>query len=157
LKDFIIKCKECNITDYKLYLYIIYRLGTSLAYLHSKNIIHRNLKPENIFIDFHNNNASQINELFSINNIRRVVIGDLMFSRELSYPEREYTPEDPKERDRSGREARRLWYKPPEFILRKTMYSNEIDVWAFGCLMYEIVNGDTLFMGECEIDQIFKI
>jgi len=37
------------------------------------------------------------------------------------------------------------------------MYSYGIDIWAFGCLMYEIFNYETLFGGECEIDQIFKI
>ena len=39
------------------------------------------------------------------------------------HPNREaYTPEDPKERDRSGREMRRLWYRSPEMILREEIY-----------------------------------
>jgi len=58
-----------------------------------------------------------------------------MFGREVDFPDRAYTPEDPKERDRSGREARRMWYKAPEYILRKSIYSYEIDLWAFGCLV----------------------
>jgi len=30
-----------------------------------------------------------------------------------------YTPEDPKDRERSGRESKRLAYRAPELLLRK--------------------------------------
>lgn len=69
----------------------------------------------------------------------------------------EYTPEDPKERDRSGREARRLFYRAPELILRKAEYTQEIDMWSVGCLLAELATCNTLFDGDSEIEQIFKI
>lgn len=50
-----------------------------------------------------------------------------------------------------------MWYKAPEYILRKSVYSYEVDIWAFGCLVYEIITRETLFPGDCEIDQLFKI
>ena len=51
---------------------------------------------------------------------------------------KDFTPEDPKERDRSGREARRLWYRAPELLLRKESYTQEVDMWSVGCIMAEM-------------------
>lgn len=48
---------------------------------------------------------------------------DFTMSRLMTRSQNDYTPEDPKERDRSGREARRLWYRAPELLLRKTLYT----------------------------------
>jgi len=56
-----------------------------------------------------------------------------------------YTPEDPKERERSGREARRLWYRAPELLLRKREYSLEVDMWSVGCLLAELALAMPLF------------
>lgn len=68
-----------------------------------------------------------------------------------------YSPEDPKERDRSGREARRLWYRAPEMLLGKVKYGQEIDMWSVGCLMAEIATSQVLFDGDSEIEQLFKV
>jgi len=86
-----------------------------------------------------------------------VKLVDFSLSRIASIPHFAYTPEDPKERERSGREARRLWYRPPELLFRKRMYSFEVDMWAVGCLLGEFCLGEALFNGESEIEQLFKI
>ena len=82
---------------------------------------------------------------------------DFSLSRIAAIPHFAYTPEDPKERERSGREARRLWYRPPELLFRKKYYSFEVDIWAVGCLLGEMALGEPLFNGESEIEQLFKI
>lgn len=87
----------------------------------------------------------------------RVKITDFALSRIAVIPHFSYTPEDPKERERSGREARRLWYRPPELLFRKKYYSFEVDMWAMGCLLAEMALGEALFNGESEIEQLFKI
>ncbi len=86
-----------------------------------------------------------------------IKISDFSLSRITLIPHMPYTPEDPKERERSGREARRLWYRPVELLLRKAYYSFEVDMWAIGCLFGELVLGEPIFNGESEIEQIFKI
>ena len=32
-----------------------------------------------------------------------------------------------------------------------------MDIWAVGCLLYEMITGDPLFPGDSDIDQIFHI
>lgn len=98
--------------------------------------MHRNLKSDNILITSDG----------------KVKISDFSLSRITQIPHFPYTPEDPKERERSGRESRRLWYRPPEMIFRKRMYSFEVDMWAIGCLLAEVASNEALFPGESEID-----
>ena len=86
-----------------------------------------------------------------------VKITDFALSRIAVIPHFSYTPEDPKERERSGREARRLWYRAPELLFRKKFYSFEVDMWAIGCLFAEMALGEAIFNGESEIEQLFKI
>lgn len=48
------------------------------------------------------------------------------------------------------------WYRSPELLLGIN-YSKEVDMWAIGCIMGEITDGDPLFPGESEIDQLYLI
>ena len=86
-----------------------------------------------------------------------LILTDFSMSRRKVTPEFVYTPEDPKERESSGREARRLWYKAPEMLLRRSKYSEEIDMWSVGCIFAELATCAPLFYGESEIEQLFKI
>ena len=42
-------------------------------------------------------------------------------------------------------------------LLRSTVYSAPIDIWAVGCIMAELYTFRPLFPGNSEIDEIFKI
>ncbi len=103
-----------------------------LNYLHHNGIIHRNLKSDNLIISEKTGNLK---------------ICDFALSKFISVPHIAYTPEDPKDRERSGREARRLWYRAPELLLRKSLYAFEIDMWSFGCLFAELAISEPLFNG----------
>jgi len=37
------------------------------------------------------------------------------------------------------------------------LYGKEVDIWAVGCIMGEITDGQPLFPGESEVDQLFVI
>ena len=114
---------------------------TGLQFIHNKGILHRNLKPDNILVS---QNGT-------------IKLADFTLSRMETVPRYPYTPEDPKERERSGREARRLWYRAPELLLRKDLYGSEVDIWTAGCLLAELCLGVPLFNGENEIEHLFKI
>ena len=103
--------------------------------------MHRNLKPDNILVHQATNGP-----LFKL--------ADFAFSRQFTYAYSEFTPEDPKERERSGREARRLWYRAPELLLRRHEYFLEVDMWAVGCLLAELALAQPIFPGESEIEQL---
>jgi len=49
------------------------------------------------------------------------------------------------------------WYRAPEVLLRSTMYSAPIDIWAVGCIIAELYTFRPLFPGSSEIDELFKI
>lgn len=117
------------------------QLVCGLSYVHHNGIMHRNLKPDNVFIDAHGT----------------VKLGDFTTTRMLDIPFQAYTPEDPKERDRSGREMRRLWYRAPELILRDEIYGPKVDTWSVGCLIAEAATGKALFQSDSEIDHLFRI
>lgn len=48
------------------------------------------------------------------------------------------------------------WYWAPELLLGAN-YGKEVDIWAIGCMMGELCDGDALFPGESEIDMLYLI
>lgn len=48
-------------------------------------------------------------------------------------------------------------YRAPEVLLRSSIYSSPIDMWAVGCIMAELYTLRPLFPGNSEVDEIFKI
>ncbi|MEJ1284714.1 male germ cell-associated kinase [Cricetulus griseus] len=48
-------------------------------------------------------------------------------------------------------------YRAPEVLLRSSVYSSPIDVWAVGSIMAELYTFRPLFPGTSEVDEIFKI
>lgn len=48
------------------------------------------------------------------------------------------------------------WYRSPELLLGAN-YGQPVDIWAIGCIMGEITDGDPLFPGDSEIDQLYQI
>lgn len=48
------------------------------------------------------------------------------------------------------------WYRPPELLVG-TDYGKPVDMWAIGCIMGELTDGEPLFPGETEINQLYLI
>ena len=46
------------------------------------------------------------------------------------------------------------WYRSPELLLvsENLPYGKEVDIWAVGCIMGELMDGQPLFPGDSEVD-----
>lgn len=108
----------------------IYQLLVGTAYCHSKKIIHRDLKPANLLI----------------NDEGLLKIADFGLARVFSVPLRPYT-----------KEVLTLWYRAPEILLGCIEYTTAVDIWSIGCIFAELHLKKPLFLGENDIDQLFKI
>ncbi|XP_055007046.1 serine/threonine-protein kinase MAK isoform X4 [Boleophthalmus pectinirostris] len=108
---------------------ISFQILQGLSYIHKNGFFHRDMKPENLLC--------MGPEL--------VKIADFGLAREIRSkpPYTDYV---------STR-----WYRAPEVLLRSSMYSSPIDLWAVGCIMAELYTLRPLFPGNSEVDEIFKI
>ena len=117
--------------------YFIYQLVVGINYLHSANVIHRDLKPQNILV----------------NKDCQIKIWDFGLGRGL-----------PEEGEEGGDDPSNLteyvttrWYRAPEVILCPSKYSKAMDIWSIGCIFAELMARCPLFRGENYLDQIKKI
>lgn len=130
LKHFINSQKESiNIEQLKQ---IGYQLFRGLAYLHNQQVLHRDIKPQNILLD----NKEDIT----------VKICDFGLARAVCLPAEHYTPE-----------VTTLWYRAPEVLLGAFKYNYTIDVWSAGCVLAELLTQQPLFPGKDEKDTLGRI
>jgi len=48
------------------------------------------------------------------------------------------------------------WYRAPELLLSQS-YGKPVDIWSIACIMAELIDGQPLFPGDSEIDQLALI
>ena len=46
------------------------------------------------------------------------------------------------------------WYRAPELLVGDTAYGKAVDVWAIGCIFFELVTGRPLFPGDSDFDML---
>ncbi|XP_056132216.1 cyclin-dependent kinase-like 5 isoform X2 [Lampris incognitus] len=108
----------------------IYQLIKAIHWCHKNDIVHRDIKPENLLI--------------SSNDILKLC--DFGFARNLS---------EGNDANYTEYVATR-WYRSPELLLGAP-YGKAVDMWSVGCILGELSDGQPLFPGESEIDQLFTI
>ncbi|KIK62803.1 hypothetical protein GYMLUDRAFT_72534 [Collybiopsis luxurians FD-317 M1] len=103
---------------------LVRNLCTDIVYIHSKGIVHGDLKPENLLLRIPENNSP-------------VMIADFGLARELG------KDDDGKTSLLTGVHGSPL-YMAPE-IYGKTGYEKPVDIWALGVITYFLLVGRTPF------------
>eukprot|EP01059_Diplonema_ambulator_P008502 TRINITY_DN18139_c0_g1_i4.p1 TRINITY_DN18139_c0_g1~~TRINITY_DN18139_c0_g1_i4.p1 ORF type:complete len:376 (+),score=137.48 TRINITY_DN18139_c0_g1_i4:141-1268(+) len=119
----IIRSKQ-KLTD-EHHQYFIYQALRALKYIHSANILHRDLKPGNLLV---NGNCD-------------LLICDFGLAR--GYDKAELTDY-----------VVTRWYRPPELLLLSNHYTPAVDMWSIGCILAELINRKPLFPGRDYINQL---
>ena len=111
----------------KIVQFIFRQIIEALRYLHINNIVHRDIKLENIMLHFPNNKMDNIEDIF--NSI--VKICDFGFARNM---------ETSLARTVLGTPS----YMAPEIILNKNnpvwkFYNEKVDIWSLGVILFEML------------------
>ncbi|RPB13416.1 Pkinase-domain-containing protein [Morchella conica CCBAS932] len=112
----------------------IYQILCGLKYIHSANVLHRDLKPGNLLV-----NADC-----------ELKICDFGLARGFAI--------DPEENAGYMTEyVATRWYRAPEIMLSFQSYTKAIDVWSVGCILAELLGGRPFFKGRDYVDQLNQI
>ena len=116
----------------KLIRSFVFQMCKAVHYLHTKNIIHRDVKPENLLVDEN----------------MQLKLCDFGFARKISLNQENNNV------DAMTDYVATRWYRSPELLLSNGIYGPEVDYWAIGCIMGELADGNPMFPGENEVDQL---
>ncbi|KAM3177407.1 hypothetical protein ACTXT7_004623 [Hymenolepis weldensis] len=111
----------------KLYSFQMIR---GLAYVHNKNICHRDIKPQNLLV----NPETGVLKICDFGSTKVLVPGEPNVSYICS-----------------------RYYRAPELIFGATQYTVRIDMWSAGCVIGELLLGRPLFPGDSGVDQLVEI
>lgn len=103
--------------EYRLRRKVMFQILSAVAYIHEKGIIHRDIKPDNVLYDEKEEIA---------------LLTDFGLSTKA---------QDSVEENFIGN----IRYSAPELLFKTKKYTAAIDMWAVGCLFYELITGNILF------------
>ncbi|KAK0459090.1 kinase-like domain-containing protein [Desarmillaria tabescens] len=117
----------------------LYQTLCGLKYIHSANVLHRDLKPGNLLV-----NADC-----------ELKICDFGLARG-------YTPGGGTSKAAGNQGfmteyVATRWYRAPEIMLSFANYTTAIDVWSVGCILAELLGGKPIFKGRDYVDQLNQI
>jgi len=117
--------------------YIMYQSFKALMYMHSADLVHRDMKPSNLLL----------------NSECLMKVADFGLARSLLQGGTEADPIHPVLTDYVATR----WYRAPEILLGSTRYGKAVDMWSLGCIFGEMLSGKPVFPGTSTLNQLEKI
>lgn len=115
------------------YQSFIYQILVGLKYIHSANVLHRDLKPGNLLV-----NADCEIKICDFGLARGGSSGNSEDGFMTEY-------------------VATRWYRAPEIMLSFRSYTTAIDVWSIGCILAELLGGVPFFKGTDYVNQLCTI
>ena len=107
----------------------ISQVSSGLSYLHEMDIVHRDVKPDNLLVNEHGD----------------YVVSDFGLSKKMrSTLRRASARNESSQNDSSGT----IGYMAPEMFSARPEAVKATDVWALGATIYEVATGDLPFLGQ---------
>jgi mitogen-activated protein kinase 1/3 len=106
--------------------YFLYQVLRGLKYVHSANVLHRDLRPSNLLL-----NAKCDLKITDFGLARTTTETDFMMEYVVT-----------------------RWYRAPELLLNCSEYTAAIDIWSVGCILGEIATREPLFPGKDYVHQL---
>ena len=116
----------------------IWQLVRAISWCHRSDVVHRDIKPENLLVDPESRSNSALK------------LCDFGFARAVT---RAKTAREPL----TDYVATRCTAAPELLLGSGRAYGFEVDQWAIGCIMGELIDGQPLFPGESDVDQLYIV
>jgi len=154
--------KKFSFINDKIASKIFNKILLGVKYLHDSNIVHRDIKFQNILYITENKSIDYNNQEEFINHIQIKII-DFGLSAEIIHPQNKnyfIFKKNISYLKKRDTQLGDLWgtkeYMAPEIYFHK--YGRQIDIWSLGCVLFEILTGSVAFRTrEIKLHLFYKI
>ena len=159
--------------------HVMHQLCQALAFIHGFGCLYRDVKPENLLVSERAPTAADtMSPSVMLDNgagelvLLEMKLCDFGFARPLgpNMSAKDKSPKWTSEDDALTDYVATRWYRAPELLLGppfpsetdpsvlvRSPYGVGVDMWAVGCLMGECLDGEPLFPGDSDVDQLQRV